>query len=153
MNEKRWQTALKKADLLPVLRGLANNEEGSQFVYDDLPKIKDPPPRWEADLIEATQWDDIDDPVNFLFLCAELLVNLKSNWDGMPGLLGRVLENHKGYLALQLVHRYGVQRKWQLTPGLRRAVLASHDSLGPFRRWLFKVDDPIKELLRHCGSE
>lgn len=149
----KWISAnqLRELDIAALFEALAAGDVSVEgYAYDELPKMKSYPREWEPALIQASERPNVFRPSSYYFLCAHLLVSIQSTWAGLPAFLVRLLDVCDDLPTFELIRRFAVQSSWNLPDSLRQKVVSAYSALPTWRRSLYKLDAPTKDLLRRC---
>lgn len=120
------------------------------YLYDDVPKMKNLPPQWEEVIIRASQRVEALTDEEFAFFCARVLVRMDSRWIGLSDLLTRVLRIRPGFQSLELAAVFLASRKDPPDAHFAGAVLDAYRSWWWGWKALNRVDTRIQRLVASC---
>ena len=139
----------REATLEEAIEGAITGDVGfDMFFYDELPSLSRKHPEWGAELIRASARTDIQNPRDFLEVCARALVNTKSKSPEVPGVLERALSTKPSLYTFYTVWNYTTQTNWEAPPSLRRAILTAFSSLRWVTRQIFWLDFKVRSLVK-----
>lgn len=145
---------LRNLDIARLFSSLSNGDTSMHaYAYDELPYFREYPPEWGPILIEASQATDVKLlPESYFFLCALILVKIDSKWVGMPDLIVKVLGLGRDLPAFELARDYIVRRSREIAPRLRAGILSTYEALPFWKKSLYWLDGPTRELLNRCRA-
>ncbi len=141
---------MSEDSLRAYLRAGAQDWVTGQFMYDDLIGRK-LPKECEQAFIEAAQAEDIFEPYEYLMVCASQLLRMGSDWEGLSGLLVRLVDLSPGISTYSLVYEYLRQRRWNVPPELGRRVRETYSERTRLHKFFISLDGPSRAAVKNCA--
>lgn len=126
-------------------------------LYDELLLQKSYPPEWEQEIPEALarlRAHDFRDKTlgcDLEYLCARVLVEIQSEWEGLEPLVSHMIRQAPSLDRFYTIREYAIWREWSISEELKESVRASFASPQPIKRTIVKIDGFVRELLRRCS--
>ena len=120
------------------------------FLCDDLRWAISYPDSWEDKFITASPKDAADP--DYLIACAEVLLRMRSRWEGLPRLLAKTLECEPNPLGVARIMKFASYNEWKLPNELCAITIGKISSMSRLSRFLIRLWPATCRIFHICNS-